>query len=128
MRQSPPPTPTAQSTSPRPKESSFLKSIGKELSSFGGFLGTSSTPSAKGSGAKQAAPTKPPMPESRRSHRPAPKTPGVEGTKEGSFPGVKLRSRETLLPPAQGSGTDLTEEDFDDLAGAKSSRVVVSLC
>ncbi len=124
MRQSPPP-PTAQSTSPRPKESSFLKSIGKELSSFGGFLGTPSKTSAS----KAPAPAKPPVPETRRSHRPAPKAPGGESKepKEGSFPGVKLRSRETLLPPGQGqpSSSDLTEQDFDDLAGAVA--VVVTL-
>ncbi len=121
MSRSPPPPPSAQSTSPRPKESSFLKLVGKELSAFGfgsssnsgssGASKKSTTPSAKGS----ALQVKSPQLESRRSHRPAPKAPGE--VREGSFPGVKLRSRETLMPPAESSGSDLNQEDFDDLAG-----------
>jgi hypothetical protein len=120
MRQSPPP-PSAQSTSPRPKESSFLKSIGKELSSFGGgLLGTPSKTTSKAA----PPPAKAPAPDVRRaSHRPAPKTPVLEA-REGSFPGVKLRSRETLLPQ-ETSNTDLTEQDFDDLAGASDAMRVL---
>ncbi len=124
MRSSPPPPqpprpekspslssqPSSKPVSPRPKESSFLKSIGLELSSFGfGSSSSSSSVSAK----KAAAPSKPAAApvavEGRRSHRPAPKAPG-----EQPFPGVKLRSRDTLLPPKEEEQL-LDEQDFDDL-------------
>jgi hypothetical protein len=99
----------AAPSSSRPKESSFLKSIGLELSSFG--FGGSSSSSAKKAAPAPAKSAPSPVVEGRRSHRPAPKAPGKQS--ESSFPGVKLRSRETLLPPSKEE--ELNDQDFDDL-------------
>jgi hypothetical protein len=97
----------SSSTSPRPKESSFLKSIGLELSAFGfgGSAASKKTPAASKTGPPVAT-------QERRSHRPAPKAPAKQSD---VFPGVKLRSRETLLPDKE-SEQELSDRDFDDLA------------
>ena len=113
------------------KESSFLQKIGEELSTLGLSSSRSKPSSASATNSSNnSSNVSTPTTSERRSHRPAPRVPGGNA----SFPGVKLRSRESLLPPAatSSSGTatpdsdhdsELDDDDFKALAGLLDNKV-----